>query len=234
MRLQKTSFILLVPLALGCSGSTTVPATGTTPEPSDPLAAAARALPEHTIHVERVRSLPADTEREQAEFEWTILARISLADVQVPSSQLGNAPRPSGLGWAVMRLTVKAGFQKQYEDRTRGPQGEWLPKPGRRHLSLDVQCQSVYYLPGLVSGRNSSGGQIRPGAGLTLKCNNYGPSLAGDFSPLTTHKVLLEVDAAPLDSLVKPLFPGPETLELPQALELVQVDQQITRLELPR
>jgi hypothetical protein len=231
MRLLILPCALLVPLSLACSRQAPDSSAAQVKEPDDPLADKIRALSAGQVMVERISSKPV--EGEVAEYEWAILARISLSDVPIPSQFLAGGTRPSGLGWAIVRVTLHIQFEKQFDDKTRGKQGEFLPKPGKRHLSVRIAGETKHWLPGFYSGHSSSGGMVIPGGVTTLDHNEWqGPTLTGGFTPLTTDKVLIEVDKAPLDDLVKPFFQGPETVSLPRTLELLQIGNQRTKIEL--
>jgi hypothetical protein len=233
MRLLILPCALLVPLSLACSRQAPDSSAAQVKEPDDPLADKVRALSAGQVMVERTSSKPVGPDGDSAEYQWTILARVSLADVPIPAQLLVDGTKPSGLGWSIVRVTAHVQFEKQFDDKTRGTQGEFLPKSGKRHLSVRIAGESTHWLPGFYSGHRSSGGMVIPGGVTTLDHNEWqGPALTGGFTPLTTGKVLIEVEKAPLADLVKPLFQGPETVSLPKTLELLQVGSQITKIEL--
>jgi len=95
MRLLILPCALLVPLSLACSRQAPDPSAAQVKEPDDPLADKVRALSAGQVMVERISSKPV--EGEVAEYEWAILARISLSDVPIPSQFLAGGTRPSGL-----------------------------------------------------------------------------------------------------------------------------------------
>jgi hypothetical protein len=200
-------------------------------EPVDPLAGAAKALPAGKVRVELTRSQPAGAANERAEYEWTILTHTPLADIKNPRliypKQKANDARRH-----VLRLTLRAEHDKRDDDVTWAKQAI-VKKPGVSHVSLYVHAESVYVVPGQTKGTGQYNNYTAPGAGLTLVMSAWpDPSLQGQFTPFRGRDVLLEVRKAPLDEFVRPLFKGPETMDLPRTLELLQVGDRKTKLEL--
>jgi hypothetical protein len=214
----------------GCSGQ---PSPAIAPraiaEPDEPLAEEARALPAGHARVELTRSRPAGPGGDQAEYEWTILARVAAPPAEAAPA---SSAEP---GWVVARLTLLPRFEARYDDLSfdadRGP----APRAGRRHVNLLVRCQAVRFLPGQVGGRRETSGEARPGSVLHLDRGGWlGPAVDGKYSEVPALRDLLEVQKAPLDGLVQPLLRGPETVALPGALDLLRVGDRTTALEIAR
>jgi hypothetical protein len=232
MRFLTLAFALL-PLSAACSRQAPDSSVTQVKEPDDPLADKVRTLSAGQVMIERTRSEPAGPDGDSAKYQWAILARVSLADVAIPAQLLVEGTKPNGLGWSIVRVTAHVQFEKQFDDTTRGKQGEFLPKPGKRHVSVRITGETTHWMPGFCAGHLSSGGMAIPGGVMTLDHNEWpGAVVKGGFTPLSTGKVLVEVDKVPLDDLVKLLFQGPETLSPPRTLELLQVKDHVTNLEL--
>jgi hypothetical protein len=191
-------------------------------EPTDPLAAEAQALPVGKVRIELTRSAPAGAAGEQAEYEWTILSRTPLARLK----PLRNMTFPKGKGdearWHVLRLTARVEVAKRPEEPS--AKDKAAAKPDARYVSLDVGGKNVFFLPGQVGGSARVGGHAAAGTSLTLALGVWpAPLLQGKFTTVRRQEDLLEVPPAPLDETVKPLFRGPETLDPPRTLELLQI-----------
>jgi hypothetical protein len=189
--------------------------------PTDPLSAEAQALPVGKVRIELTRSEPAGAEGEQAEYEWTILSRTPLErlkplrDMKFPKTKKGDTR------WNVLRLAARVEVAKSREDAANK---EKAAKPGVRYLSLDVAGKNVFFLPGQLGGSARVGGHVAAGTSLTLALGVWpSPALRGDFPVERRPEDLLEVSKGPLDDTVRPLFRGPETLDPPQTLELLQI-----------
>ena len=96
------------------------------------------------------------------------------------------------------------------------------PKPGRRQIAISCGCKDFGYVPWNLWGpRYRNEGYVRPGTALTFvpsesykQLQQYGRLIEGQFN-VQGNLALIEVGSEPLDNLVKPLFKGPETFDLP-------------------
>ena len=191
---------------------------------SHPLAEKAKAVPNGKAQIELTRSKPAGPAGEEAEFEWTILTQVATPSVKMPE----GIGRPGDNWWVVYQLTLKASFDKSVDDVSIDKSGSKTSKPGCRHMALWQKHDSVNPV-----AAQSSNSYVRPGTKMTLEISTYpGPQLTGSFFGVQKQRDLLEVVTKPLDDLVKPLLRGPELIDFKQPLKLMQVDDQITTLEI--
>jgi hypothetical protein len=71
-----------------------------------------------------------------------------------------------------------------------------------------------------------------PATSLTWQRSvSAGGKIKGDTAPLTGHQHLWEVTQAALDDLVQPLFRGPETLDVPTAVDLLRIGETKIKLD---
>jgi hypothetical protein len=226
-RLVLPALALLVLSLSGCnSGTTPVPTSSPLKEPEDPLVEVVKALPMDKVRVELVCSQPAGEANTTTEYVCTILARFTVA----------NRPET---GYTIQRVVLQAEFKKEY-DGFAFKQGVRYSKAGGRNVALRCTNKGVSYAPGGMSGTSTrSGGFLRPGTALTFDPSESSKQLLSGNPHLIKSQVqardvlaLIGVGEVLLDDLVKPLFKGPEIFDLPKTVELLQIGDQKTTLEI--
>jgi hypothetical protein len=207
---------LVAGVALGCNRGKDANAPD---EPEDPLRDAARAIPTGKAEVRLTRSRPAG-EGAEAEYEWTVLAR---------ADGLDGTPNA---GARVAKVVLKLGFDDRGEK----------PPPGRKKARVRMTWEIVHHFPGQspmafadLGGRDAnSGGNDLLGDVITLHrgWEQDRRLFTADVSPAPNSKATTEVRDAPLDTVARPVFQGPETFDLPAAIKLLELDARVITLRI--
>lgn len=231
--MRPTFMLVLFPVLLlaSCQRSET-PTQGLTPLPvksTDPLVDVAKAIPLGKAQIELTSSGPAGTNGEACGYEWTILAHVPGNEIPGLQGPDGSGLGPNDTWWIICRLTLRAKFDKPADEGMAGSGKASQPQANTKRLLLEMSYK--YALP-MGQGSANPSAYLQPGTPLTLKLRAWPqPKLGASFEGSRLHGGL-EVPAAPLDDLVKPLFKTKETVDLQKPLPLLEVAGKVTTLEI--
>lgn len=216
--------------------------------PEDELSGEAAVVPPGKVKVRLTRkpdALPPDAT--EASYEWAVLASLQ-ADRLDPELR----PKPGETGWTVIRyrLVVKAVGE---DDSATIPEGERVrPKVGMRFLRHEGELHWAAYYPRALKQSGTAGyhyhipgkaklvrvyptsewglGRLKPAAGdPQLDPSPPQPAGVEIFKPWTYS---VEVKAGPLADVVRPLLTSQVVLDLPAKVDVLQVGDAVTSLDL--
>jgi hypothetical protein len=189
--------------------------------PPDPLIEKAKALSAGKVRIELIRSHPAGTAGERAEYEWAILTQFPTKSDKLPKDGKKEVLELKSPKWVVSRMMLMAAVEKSLEKDSKD----------RRFINLHLSCSSIW-----DAGNSNMGGQL-----LTTKNLSLGFHPSGVFPALLLGEYAfgkggkqhaLAAKKAPLDELIIPLAKEPKMIDLPFTLELARFGDETIAVEL--